>query len=36
MSDSPTIDSPIEQLQAQALESTVIDVIRTCYDPESK
>ena len=34
MSDRPAGPSPIEQLQAQALESTVVEVIRTCYDPE--
>jgi FeS assembly SUF system protein len=26
--------SPVEQLQAQALESSIIEVLRTCYDPE--
>ena len=26
--------SPIERIQAQALESQVIEVLRTCYDPE--
>jgi len=31
---SESAQSPIEQLQAQALEATVIEVIRTCYDPE--
>ncbi len=34
MSETPGIESPVEQLQAQALESTIIEVIRTCYDPE--
>ena len=34
MSESPTTESPIEHLQAQALEATIIEVIRTCYDPE--
>lgn len=32
---TPTMQrSPIEQLQAQALESSIIEVLRTCYDPE--
>lgn len=34
MSDNPAQSSPVEKLQAQALESTVVEVIRTCYDPE--
>src|SRR5262245_43827435 len=34
MSESATSPSPIEQLQAQALEANIIEVIRTCYDPE--
>jgi FeS assembly SUF system protein len=33
MTDSPA-PSPVEQIQAQALEASVIEVIRTCYDPE--
>ncbi|MDO8632357.1 MAG: SUF system Fe-S cluster assembly protein [Phycisphaerales bacterium] len=32
---APTVQrSPVEQLQAQALESSIIEVLRTCYDPE--
>lgn len=27
-------ESPIESIQAKALESQVIEVLRTCYDPE--
>lgn len=34
MHESAPIESPVEQLQAQALEANVIEVIRTCYDPE--
>ncbi len=31
---STTNLSPIESIQAKALESSVIEAIRTCYDPE--
>jgi FeS assembly SUF system protein len=34
MSESPTTESPVEQLQARVLESTIIEVLRTCFDPE--
>lgn len=27
-------DSPVGKIQSQALQSQVIEVIRTCYDPE--
>lgn len=27
-------ESPIESIQAKALEAQVIEVLRTCYDPE--
>ena len=27
-------ESPIEKLQSQALEARVIEVLRSCYDPE--
>lgn len=31
MSDT---DSPIDNIKAQALESQIIETLRTCYDPE--
>ncbi len=27
-------DSPIDQIKSQALEAQVIEMLRTCYDPE--
>ena len=27
-------DSPIDQIKAQALEAQVVEMLRTCYDPE--
>jgi FeS assembly SUF system protein len=27
-------DSPVERIQAQALESQVVEMLQTCYDPE--
>jgi len=29
-----TQPSPIEQIQTQALESSIVEVLRTCFDPE--
>jgi len=31
---STTQRSPIDEIQAKALESSIIEAIRTCYDPE--
>ena len=32
---TPTLQlSPLEQIQAQALESAIVEVLRTCFDPE--
>lgn len=32
---TPTLQrSPVEQIQAQVLESSIVEALRTCYDPE--
>lgn len=33
-SDAEVSGSPVDQIKAQAIESAVVEVLRTCFDPE--